>query len=147
MMPKDFVTVAYVVKDGKVLLCHHKKLGMWLPLGGHVDEGETPEQSVIREIKEEAGIDIEIIGHTDDGGNEDGKVQMLITPNHLQLEEIDGKHQHIDLAYFARAKSGDVQLKEDEHHDIKWFSLEDLDSPEINHNVRYFARKAIKELS
>lgn len=145
-MKKDFVVVAYIVKDGKVLLVHHRKLDMWLPAGGHIEEGETPEDTVLREAKEEAGLDIEIVGEKDEAGNVEGKVQMLITPDHIQLEEIDGKHQHIDLVYFARAKGGDVKLREDEHHDIRWFSEADLNSPEIQSNVRRFAKKAIKTI-
>jgi 8-oxo-dGTP pyrophosphatase MutT (NUDIX family) len=146
-MKKDFVVVAYIVKDGKVLLVHHRKLDRWLPVGGHIEEGETPEDTVFREAREEAGLDIEIVGEKDTGGDEAGKVEMLITPDHIQLEEIDGKHQHIDLVYFARAKSTNIRLKKDEHHEIRWFSEADLDSPEIAQNVRYFAKKAIRKLS
>lgn len=146
-MKKDFVVAVYIVKHGRVLLVHHKKLDRWLPVGGHIEAGETPEDALHREVKEEAGIDIEIVGEKDTEGNEKGKVEMLVTPDHVELEEIDGKHQHIDLVYFARAKRESVQLKEDEHHDIKWFTEEELDSPGISSNVRHFARKALKELS
>lgn len=146
-MKKDFVVVAYIVKDGRVLLGHHRKLDMWLPVGGHIEEGETPEDTVLREAREEAGLDIEIVGEKDEAGNVEGKVQMLTTPDHIQLEEIDGKHQHIDLVYFARTKSSSIRLKEDEHHEVRWFSEDELDSPEIQSNVRHFARKAIRELS
>jgi len=145
-MKKDFVVTAYIVKDGKVLLVHHKKLNKWLPVGGHIDEAETPEEALHREVREEAGIEIEIVCKKDENGKERGKVEMLATPNHIQLEEIDGKHQHIDLVYFARAKHNHVKLKEDEHHEIKWFSEDEMNSSEIPHNVRYFARKAIMRL-
>ena len=145
-MKKHFVAVAYVVKDGKVLLVHHRKLGMWLAIGGHIEEDETPEAAIIREAKEEAGIDIEIVGSKDTAGNVKGDVEVLISPDHIQLEEIDEKHQHIDLVYFARTTSSNIRLKEDEHHEIKWFSEKELDSPDIAANVRHFAMKAIKEL-
>ena len=145
-MKKHFVVAAYIVRDGKVLLVHHKKLGLWLPVGGHVDEGETPESALLREVREEAGIGIEILGSSDHEGNETGKVEMLTTPNHVQLEKIDEEHQHIDLVYFARAKSGDVRTKEDEHHGIRWFSERELESSGIPHNVRHFAGKAIRKV-
>lgn len=42
----------------KVFICHHKKSGLWLFNGGHIDKGETPEESVDREINEEWGVKI-----------------------------------------------------------------------------------------
>lgn len=145
-MKKDFVVASYIVWDDRVLLINHKKLGRWLPVGGHVEEGETPEEAAAREAMEEAGIEIDIAGEKDRNGSEHGKVEMLATPDHVQLEEIDGKHQHIDLVYFARAKSNSARLNPDEHHGIRWFSEMELDSPDIPHNVRYFARKAIRKI-
>lgn len=40
----------------EVFLVHHKKSGLWLSPGGHLDQGETPEQAVNREIAEELGM-------------------------------------------------------------------------------------------
>jgi 8-oxo-dGTP pyrophosphatase MutT (NUDIX family) len=145
-MRKDFVVTAYIVKDGKVLLVHHRKLGMWLPVGGHIDEGETPDEAILREAKEEAGLEIEIAGRKYETGTRKGVVEMLLTPHHIQLEEIDGKHQHIDMVYFAKSKSGRVVLKKDEHDEIRWFSPEDLDSGTVPPTTKHFARQAIREL-
>jgi len=41
-MRKDFVATAFIADGGKVLLVLHRKLGLWLPVGGHIEEGETP---------------------------------------------------------------------------------------------------------
>ena len=46
---------AYDPKAEKVYLGHHKKSGFWLFTGGHIDRGETPTETVIREIWEEWG--------------------------------------------------------------------------------------------
>ena len=43
--------------DGSVLLVDHRKAGLWLPTGGHVDPGEDPVETVKREAGEELGID------------------------------------------------------------------------------------------
>ena len=39
---------------------HHKKLDVWLYPGGHVEDTETPDEALVREVKEETGLDIEI---------------------------------------------------------------------------------------
>ncbi|MFG2056442.1 NUDIX hydrolase [Micromonospora sp. NPDC048930] len=42
--------------DGAVLLVDHRKAGMWLPTGGHVEPGEHPTETVRREVVEELGV-------------------------------------------------------------------------------------------
>lgn len=57
-------TLCYVKKNNKTLMIHRtKKLndmheGKWNGLGGKFEQGESPEDCVIREIKEESGLDI-----------------------------------------------------------------------------------------
>ena len=58
----DFTVAIYVVRDGKILLIHHRKLDKWLPLGGHIELDEEPEQAALREAKEESGLDVELLG-------------------------------------------------------------------------------------
>lgn len=144
-MKKEFTATGYVVNDGKTLLISHRKLNKWLPPGGHIRENETPEGALLRELKEETGLDIEIVAEKR-GRDTENEVKALLLPNHIFLEEIDGKHQHIDLIYFCRARGGKARLKRDEHSDIKWFSLEELNSSSIPLNVRDFGKEAIKEL-
>ena len=55
-------TLCYIKQNGQVLLMHRtKKLhdpnsGKWIGIGGHFEEGETPEGCLLREVKEEAGV-------------------------------------------------------------------------------------------
>jgi 8-oxo-dGTP diphosphatase len=57
-------TLCYVKKDGKTLMLHRMKrsddvhIGKWNGLGGKIHMGETPEECVIREVKEESGLEI-----------------------------------------------------------------------------------------
>lgn len=54
--PSPHLVVYCCVVDGDhILLVHHRKAGLWLPPGGHVDPGETPIQAAQREITEELG--------------------------------------------------------------------------------------------
>jgi 8-oxo-dGTP diphosphatase len=58
------VAAALIDADGRVLLARrpaHKELGgLWEFPGGKVHEGETPEAALIRELKEELGIDVPV---------------------------------------------------------------------------------------
>ena len=58
----DFTVAIFVVADDQVLLIHHRKLDKWLPLGGHIELDEDPEQAAVREAKEESGLDVELLG-------------------------------------------------------------------------------------
>ena len=58
----DFTVAIFVVHDRKVLLIHHRRLDKWLPLGGHVELDEEPEQAALRETREESGFEVELIG-------------------------------------------------------------------------------------
>jgi 8-oxo-dGTP diphosphatase len=140
---KDFVVAGYIVKGGRVLLVDHKKLGKWLPIGGHIRPKETPDQTMIREAKEEAGLDVEIVSerYPDD----DPDVEMLSRPDHVQLERIDEEHQHIDFVYICKVRGEKKGRKGSEK--CRWFSKEELETdPKVPHNVKFFARKAIDEI-
>ena len=47
----DFTVAIFVVYDSKVFLIHHRKLDKWLPLGGHIELDEGPEQTALREAR------------------------------------------------------------------------------------------------
>ncbi len=57
-------TLCYVKKDNKTLMLHRIKKendmhkGKWNGLGGKLENGESPEECVIREVKEESGLEI-----------------------------------------------------------------------------------------
>lgn len=59
--PRNITVVCYLEKDDSILMLHRTKkendinAGKWIGVGGHVEEGESPEECVVREVKEETG--------------------------------------------------------------------------------------------
>jgi 8-oxo-dGTP pyrophosphatase MutT (NUDIX family) len=147
----DFTVAIFVVHDGKILLIHHRKLDKWLPLGGHIELDEDPEQAALREAKEESGLDVELLGErppTTSPGT-----RALLAPRFLDIHRISDTHEHIGMIYWARPKcGGDVPIAElatEEHHDIRWCSREDLEnlSPPMTDAVKWYCHQAIQEIS
>lgn len=143
----DFTVAIFVVKDGRVLLIQHRKLNKWLPLGGHIELDEDPEIAALREAKEESGFDVELVGErppTTEPGT-----RALIAPRFLDIHKITDTHEHIGMIYWARPKAGSLALAEEEHHNIGWFTSEELNrlEPPMSNAVKWYCRKAIEELS
>lgn len=138
-MRREFVVAAYIVDDGKILLVDHKKLKMWLPVGGHIEQNELPDDTVIREVKEETGLDVEIISEEYPDFK---RARILNRPILVALEDIDSEHQHIDFQYICRV-TGSRKL--DGTEDCKWFDEEGLKNLEnCSEGVKHFAGEAVK---
>src|SRR5215468_8258988 len=141
----DFTVAIFVVQQAKVLLIHHRQLDKWLPLGGHIELDEDPEQAALRETKEESGLEVELIGErppTTGNGT-----RALIAPRFLDIHRITDTHEHIGMIYWARPKDGSLRLSSGEHHDIRWCSLGELDQlqPPMSAALRWYCEKAIEE--
>ena len=60
-MGLQLVVAACVVTRDKVMLVFHRKQNRWLPPGGHILAGETPDEAVVREVWEELGMKVEVV--------------------------------------------------------------------------------------
>jgi 8-oxo-dGTP pyrophosphatase MutT (NUDIX family) len=143
----DFTVAIFIVHQGKVLVIHHRKLNKWLPVGGHIELDEDPEQAALREAREESGLEVELIGErppTTSPGT-----RALIGPRFLDIHRISDSHEHIGMIYWAKPKGGKLALAGEEHHDIRWCSGEDLEGllPPMSQAVKWYCRKAIEEIS
>jgi len=124
MKERHFIANGYGMRRGKVLLGFHRKEKKWLPLGGHIEKGETPEQALRREFREESGLEIEFLT----AKNVD---RELHPPQRMNLVSA-GRHSHINLIYFCRAKDGKIKISRKEYKEMKWFSKENLKKINLN---------------
>ncbi|QGV78678.1 NUDIX hydrolase [Streptomyces ficellus] len=111
------LTASALVVDpgrGRVLLTLHKKLGMWLQMGGHCEPGdETVAGAALREATEESGIP--------------GLTLLPGGPARLDRHAIPAPcHWHLDLQYVAIAPPDAVAAISDESLDLRWFAYEDV---------------------
>lgn len=146
-LTRDFTVAVFVVARGRVLLHLHRKLGLWLPPGGHIELHELPDDAALREVLEETGLAIELSGGRGLPTDHPGEARQLTMPAGIQLEPITPGHEHIDLVYFARPVDGvdpDVLGGEE---GFKWCSPDDLAGMDLTNEVRSWCARALLEVA
>lgn len=138
---REFLSTVFVVRDGKVLMTWNNKVNNWIPIGGHIEANELPCDSVIREAKEESGLDVELVAPFDES-----KTANLVQPVHIHLDHIKEDHKHINLVYFGIVKGGECFKIDDEGKELRWFSMEELGKEDLLPSVKEWAVESLKQL-
>jgi 8-oxo-dGTP pyrophosphatase MutT (NUDIX family) len=138
----------FVVHDGRVLLHYHRKLGKWLPPGGHIEDGELPDDAAVREVLEETGIRARLVGEQ---GLPIDEPRQLVVPAGVQVERIYAGHEHVDLVYFARPGADEVSAAEvdprlAESDRVGWYAAHELKDLGANAEIRAWAERALDAL-
>ena len=133
---RDFTVAVFVVHDGRVLLHWHKKLQRWLPPGGHIERNESPDDAATREVFEETGVPIALIGY-DDYVESSGDPRRLCRPAGIQLESIGPGHEHIDLIYFAAGGPAEPMPE------VGWYGSDEWDGLKLTDEVATWCMRAI----
>jgi len=119
-LPGHFTGSAWVISPdkNKILMTHHKKLNMWLQLGGHADGEKDLKSVAIKEAKEESGFNNFSILSEEIFDLDIHKIEpMSENPEHL----------HYDVRFLLEAdpKKQNIIISE-ESHDVKWIHLDDV---------------------
>lgn len=113
--PTHVTGSAIVIGPRGVLLLKHKRLGIWLQPGGHIDPGETPWDAARREAREETGLAVDFAGPFDDG------IPELI---HVDVHAGGRGHTHLDTRYLMDGGDADPSPAADESQEVDWFTWE-----------------------
>ncbi len=149
-MAKHFTTSIYIVSkiagEFKVLLHRHKKLERWLPVGGHIESDENPEQAALREVKEETRLRVTLTQIKTNLLKTKTATELFLPVTILEekipIYKDQPAHFHIDFIFFATAKNIH-EIKMQEEYD--WFSLEDLENLNLDKEISYLAKRAIED--
>lgn len=122
-------------ENQSVLLVDHKKAGLWLPSGGHVEKDEHPRYTVERECVEELGIHAEF---------------LLDEPLFLTASQTVGTtagHTDVSLWYLLKGNSTQaIDFDKDEFHEIRWFNLNDIPYDRTDPHMGRFIEKFSQHL-
>jgi len=140
---KCWVTTVFLVnKDKRVLLTWNNVLSTWIPVGGHINRGETPQEAIRREVEEEVGCDFDLLG--DFTRSDNGKVQ-LVKFHRFQIEAVPHHGEHMNFVFFGKVNRFDSKVKEtDEKEKLRWFTKKELLKEEMLESVRSSALRALE---
>ena len=125
----DLGVAACLVEKDKILLVREGKgpqKGLWGLPKGSVDEGELPQLAVRRELIEECGIDVEVLG--------------LVGLRECLIKQTPA----IFMAYLVHSKKSVIKIDNDEIIDYGWFGVKDFQTLSwISEAMREIAEKAV----
>jgi mutator protein MutT len=127
---------AIIVCNGKILLEKRKSepgRGKWSVPGGLVELGESTEQAVIREVKEETGLDVE-------------NPELIDVVNNIILDA-NGKIEYhfVIVDYFVKLRGGELKAADDAE-ELKWVALDDVEKYNITSTLRAFLQRNMEKL-
>jgi ADP-ribose pyrophosphatase YjhB (NUDIX family) len=128
-------SVVAIVRDdeGRVLLIHKTDNDLWaLPGGGH-EIGESIADTVVREVKEETGYDVEVIGVSG----------IYTNPGHVMAYEDGEVRQQFSIAFAARLVGGEPRTSSESKR-VEWVAPADAEDLPMHPSMRMRLRHGVE---
>ncbi|MGH8904070.1 MAG: NUDIX hydrolase [Egibacteraceae bacterium] len=144
-MTKHATASVYVVAAGRngrrLALIRHPRFGRWMVPGGHVEPDENPAQTAVREVREEAGLEIQLLPPAAAPLPAEVTDPAVPLPYWIVEERIPGDrdprpHIHVDHLYVAFL-TGVIRAHED--LDVAWHTADQLATLDMFDGTRAFA--------
>lgn len=125
---------AVVEHEGRILLIHKADNDLWaLPGGGH-DPGESISETVVREVKEETGYDVEVVGI----------IGTYTNPRHVMAYDDGEVRQQFSICFHALLQGGQAATS-NESKAVEWVSPTRLDDlpmhPSMRLRIQHFTER------
>lgn len=136
--PGHITASAWIVdaRGERALLTHHRKLGRWLQLGGHVDGESRIEQAALREAQEESGMrEFRFARWTAE------LVPLDLDVHRIPERRGEPAHDHWDVRFWLQAEPGQAIVRSEESNDLRWFAADELATATDEESVLRLARK------
>ncbi|MEM3441913.1 MAG: NUDIX hydrolase [Candidatus Bathyarchaeia archaeon] len=122
---------ALIIRNGEILLEKRKNdpgKGKWSIPGGLVELGESLEQSVIREVLEETGLEVE------------NPELIDVVSNIIKDENGEVKYHFVIVDYFVKLKSGKLSASSDAE-ELRWVPLSEVEKYDLTKTFREFLQR------
>lgn len=161
-----FTAAGVLIHQGKILLIKHKKLGMWLNPGGHIETGELPHQAAEREFWEETSLKVKAksFGLMYQAEGAEAVPSPFVSDVHwVSRENYDARisgdaslaanrrysgrdcEQHLCFSYFVEPVAGvEFAQNVEETDGIAWFGPDEVDTLETTPIVKLQITEALR---
>lgn len=142
------ICTAFIFHKNKLLIVFHKKKQCWMHVGGHMEEGETFSECLLREIKEETNLDVSIMDFSQISVQMQAPLKAEPMPFRIHSGTLQKSgDRKLILDYVCTCKDISVlRLQESELSDYRWIDISELEKYDMPSVLRELAREAWKKI-
>lgn len=125
----DLCAETFIVNEGAVLIRLHEKYDIWTAPGGHIEPGEDANEAALREVMEESGLSVKLIGPSGWKKKDETNQIDLVPPLFVNRHQVNEVHVHSTFIFASISESREVnpQGVDEKPTEFRWVTAKDLD--------------------